>query len=131
VPITVLPPTTLGVLNEIEDSVGDAAAGAGGATTTGTVGAGADGAAIEPPHCATAMADNSVKVTDAMTDLLGLVIYFLSLVSRSKISPPTPPAAAPIPAPFFPPVSTPIAVPAPALPPMINASFSHERLFAC
>ncbi|PYR35645.1 MAG: hypothetical protein DMF93_21380 [Acidobacteria bacterium] len=45
--------------------------------------------------------------------------------------PPTPPAAAPIPAPFLPPDTAPTAAPAPALPPMISASFSHDRLFVC
>ena len=34
-------------------------------------------------------------------------------------------------APFFPPATAPITVPAPALPPMISASFSHDRLFEC
>jgi len=39
------------------------------------------------------------------------------------MSPPTPPAAAPMPAPFLPPVSAPMPARAPALPPMMSSSF--------
>src|SRR6266850_1366659 len=56
--------------------------------------------------------------------------HFLFRVARSYTSPAMPPETAPTPAPFFPPAIAPMAVPAPAPPPMIRASFSHDR-FLC
>jgi hypothetical protein len=46
------------------------------------------------------------------------------------MSPPMPPPVAPTAAPFLPPATAPISVPAPALPPMMSASFSHDRFSA-
>jgi len=130
VPVTESPPTTLAALNEIDESAADTTAAGG--TTTPTGGAAAVGAVVEPPHCTMAIDASSVPTSEATVDRVWMVIgYFLSRVTRSKISPPTPPAAAPTPAPFLPPASAPMAVPAPALPPMISASFSHDRLFEC
>ena len=42
-----------------------------------------------------------------------------------------PPAVAPTAAPLRPPATAPMSVPAPALPPMMSASFSHDRFCAC
>jgi hypothetical protein len=44
-----LPPTTVGALNEIEESAADTTAGGAG-TTTGAIGAGTLGAVVDPPH---------------------------------------------------------------------------------
>jgi len=74
VPITKLPPTTVAVLKEIDDSV--AAATAGGTTTTGAAGA-AVGELGDPPHRATAIDASSMPASTGRGER-GLVITVTS-----------------------------------------------------
>jgi hypothetical protein len=112
VPCPTPPTMTLGALSVTPDTVDTAVAGAVGAVAA-------------PPHCAAAMAATR-------TAAIGIAFRVISVPCREVEDQPADAADGCADArAFLPPATAPIAVPAPALPPMISASFSHDRLFAC